>query len=168
VSCSDFHFQGHGWRERCHVAEQTDPPPKRPQADATPWEWAVDVPDALQATRVRPAFRNYLLRYATAESDVAGAELIFGELLGNVVRYAPGPISFRLDWHANRPVLLVSDEGGGFREVPHGTLDDPYAESGRGLALVRALAGEILMGNRPNGGAYVSAVLPVRRWAATA
>jgi signal transduction histidine kinase len=42
-------------------------------------------------------------------------------------------------------------------------LSDLDAESGRGLALVRAFAVEMLIGNRPQHGAYVSVILPVRR-----
>jgi len=37
------------------------------------------------------------------------------------------------------------------------------AESGRGLDLVRAFGVETVLGNRPEGGAHVSVVLPVRR-----
>jgi len=42
-------------------------------------------------------------------------------------------------------------------------LDDLSGEGGRGLALVRAMAIEMAVGNRPARGAYVRAVLPVRR-----
>jgi anti-sigma regulatory factor (Ser/Thr protein kinase) len=127
------------------------------------WEWSVVVTDALQAVGIRPAFRDYLSRHAARGSDVPGAELIFGELLGNLVRHAPGPASFRLDWHGERPTLVVADEGAGFQGAPQTTLDDPVAEDGRGLALVRALAVEVVFGNRPGRGAYVKVVLPVQR-----
>ena len=47
--------------------------------------------------------------------DVAAAELIFGELLGNVVRHAPGLVEITLDWTAELPVLHVLDNGPGFQ-----------------------------------------------------
>ncbi|MDQ2991995.1 MAG: ATP-binding protein, partial [Candidatus Eremiobacteraeota bacterium] len=95
---------------------------------------------------------------------VSAAEMIFGELLGNVVRYARGPVSFHLNWHGREPTLLVTDEGPGFRRgTPRSELNDLNAESGRGLAMVRAFAVAMETGNRPERGAYVSVVLPVRR-----
>ncbi len=127
------------------------------------WQWMVEVEEPIAALDLRGAFLSYLFRYATPESDLFGAELIFGELLGNVVRYAPGRVAFHLDWHGLRPTLLVVDEGDGFRGAPRGGLGDLDAESGRGLALVRAFAVEMLIGNRPHHGAYVSVILPVRR-----
>ncbi len=143
--------------------EQAQPLQPGPQPVCSPWAWSLAVAHGLQAARVRTAFRGYLLRYATLESDVPGAELIFGELCGNVVRHAPGPASFALDWHDLHPTLLVTDQGAGFGAASAGTLADPSAESGRGLALVRTLAVHMLFGNRPEGGAYVRVVLPVRR-----
>lgn len=127
------------------------------------WQWMVEVEEPVAALDLRGAFLDYLFRYATPESDLFGAELIFGELLGNVVRYAPGRVAFHLDWHGLRPTLLVVDEGNGFHGAPGGGLSDLEAESGRGLALVRAFAVEMLIGNRPQHGAYVSVILPVRR-----
>jgi anti-sigma regulatory factor (Ser/Thr protein kinase) len=150
------------------VFEQADVRTSGPEPVFSPSEWAVEIHDVHQATRIRRAFRDYLMRYAAPESDVAAAELIFGELLGNVVRYAPGPALFRLHWHGARPKLLVTDGGPGFARTPEGSLGDGVAEQGRGLALVRAFAVRLIMGNRKDGGAYVSVVLPVRRRQATA
>ena len=50
------------------------------------------------------------------------------------------------------PTLLVLDEGAGFAAPPTTTLGDLGAESGRGLALVRELGVETVLGNRPGGG----------------
>ncbi len=127
------------------------------------WQWMFVTNDPTATLDLRATFRAYLELFATPDSDVPAAELIFGELLGNVVRYARGPVSFHLDWHAVQPTLLVTDEGPGFRGAPSGALDDLNAEGGRGLALVRALAVEMAAGNCSERGAYVRAVLPVRR-----
>ncbi len=147
-----------------HVTDAGSAPRAVPyRARFSRWQWMVEVDEPVAALDLRSAFLSYLFRYATPESDLFGAELIFGELLGNVVRYAPGRVAFHLDWHGQRPTLLVVDEGAGFRGAPRGGLGDLDAESGRGLALVRAFAVEMLIGNRPQHGAYVSVILPVRR-----
>jgi anti-sigma regulatory factor (Ser/Thr protein kinase) len=129
----------------------------------SPWVWSVSAADAIGATGLRRVFFAYITLHATPESDVEGAVLIFGELVANVVRHAPGALSCHVDWHAVNPTLLVLDEGAGFAVTPITTLGDCGGEGGRGLALVRALAVETVLGNRPEGGAYVSVVLPVRR-----
>jgi anti-sigma regulatory factor (Ser/Thr protein kinase) len=129
----------------------------------SPWEWSAAADDALVAIPLRRAFRAYLSLHATPESDLHGAVLIFGELLANVVRHAPGAISCHVDWHGEKPILIVLDEGAGFAKEPTTTLGDLHAESGRGLALVHALGMEIVLCNRPERGACVSVMLPVRR-----
>jgi signal transduction histidine kinase len=157
-----FNQSGCGWREfGCKLFKLTFP--RSVSAARRSWAWSGEVHDARHGARVRRLFRNYLLRYATADSEVATAELIFGELLANVIRYGCGVGSFHVDWRNAHPTLLVEDRGAGFQEPPQSTLADPIAETGRGLALVRALAVEMLIGNRPGGGAYVSVVLPIRR-----
>jgi len=141
-----------GDRQERDPALPVVPRPVPYRARFSRWQWMVEVEEPVAALDLRGAFLDYLFRYATPESDLFGAELIFGELLGNVVRYAPGRVAFHLDWHGLRPTLLVVDEGDGFHGAPGG-----------GLALVRAFAVEMLIGNRPQHGAYVSVILPVRR-----
>jgi two-component sensor histidine kinase len=97
------------------------------------------------------------------DSDLHGAEVIFGELVANVVRHAPGKVWCQVDWESVRPTLLVLDEGDGFATTPQTTLSDVDAERGRGLALVDALGVETEVGNRSERGGYVKVVLPVRR-----
>ena len=110
---------------------------------------------------MRRAFRAELERYASAGSDVAAAELIFAELLANVVRHAGAPGTACLRWHGSRATLVVLDLGDGFRSPPGRSLPEPTSERGRGLALVAALSLGMRAGNRPGGGAFVCAVLPV-------
>jgi anti-sigma regulatory factor (Ser/Thr protein kinase) len=145
------------------VFEQADVCAHGPEPVSSPSEWSAELTNVSQATSMRRAFRDYLLRYATRESDVPAAELIFGELLGNVVRHAFGRASFRLDWHDVRATLRVTDQGPGFKQKPRATLADPIAERGRGLGIVRAFAVKMNVHNNPDGGAYVSVILPVRR-----
>lgn len=132
--------------------------------DTSPWMWSADVPAAARVQGVRAACREYLMRYAALDDmALANAELIVAELVANVERHAPGPASFHLDWNGRNPWLLILDRGPGFPSQPVMTLDDPYAESGRGLAIVAALAVELKFGNRHDGGGYVCVLLPVER-----
>jgi GAF domain-containing protein/anti-sigma regulatory factor (Ser/Thr protein kinase) len=86
------------------------------------------------------------------------AELIVAELVGNLARHAPGPAEISLEWNAGQPVLHVRDRGPGFDFVPK-LPPDVYAESGRGLYLISALAREFAVARRPDGGSDVRVVL---------
>ena len=95
--------------------------------------------------------------------DIPAAELIFGELLGNVVRHAPGRVDIMLDWTDELPVLHVLDRGPGFRSrrkrerLPV----DELSESGRGLFIVNACAPTFSVRNRNGRGTHASATLPL-------
>ena len=124
--------------------------------------WAFESADALAAQSVRSSFVAALAREAADDSDLAAAELIFGELIGNVVRYAPGAIDIDLEWIGAVPVLHVLDRGGGFDL--HSTLpDDVMSERGRGLYIVSVLGTDLRADRLPGRGNHVRVVLPVRR-----
>jgi anti-sigma regulatory factor (Ser/Thr protein kinase) len=125
--------------------------------------WRVeDLPE--RVLRERRAFRERLTALAAPRSDIDAAELIYGELLANTVRYASeGPVEAALEVHdGDPPVLTVRDHGPGFRVDPWPPHRDPYAESGRGLGLVELLACEVDVGSADGGGTVVRATLPVR------
>ena len=63
------------------------------------------------------------------------AELILGELLGNVARHTPGSIAVDFRVSAGRAFLSVTDEGPGFGEVSRALPLDPLSENGRGRFL---------------------------------
>jgi anti-sigma regulatory factor (Ser/Thr protein kinase) len=115
---------------------------------------------AERVLRLRPAFRRQILTLPE-HCDADCAELIFGELVANVVRHARGEVEVRLELQGNRPVLVVRDHGPGLRGVPLAG-GDRLAESGRGLAIVRYLSDELAVGRAPGGGTLVQAVLPGR------
>jgi len=62
--------------------------------------------------------------------DVSAAELVLGELIGNVVRYAPGPAQVVADIADSYVTIQVVDRGSGFTlaRVPK---PDLMAERGR-------------------------------------
>jgi len=110
----------------------------------------------------RRAFREHIASIASpGESDVDAAELIYGELVANTLRHAHGAVEARLDIDDRRPVLVVRDHGPGLRATPWSPHRDPYAESGRGLAIVELLACEIDVDQAEDGGTIVRATLPV-------
>jgi signal transduction histidine kinase len=111
--------------------------------------------------RQRRAFRQCVSELVGPASAVDAAELIYGELVGNAVRHAPGPVEVRLEVNnGDAPVLTVRDHGPGLPEHPWTPRRDPYAESGRGLGIVELLARDIAVGHPRDGGTTIRAVLP--------
>jgi anti-sigma regulatory factor (Ser/Thr protein kinase) len=131
------------------------------RADAVAVVWKFEG-QADRVLRQRRAFRDCLASFASRASDVDAAELIFGELVANTVRYAKGAVEARLELHNGcSPVLVVSDHGPGMRVHPWAPHRDPLAESGRGLGIVELLAREVAVGDAVGGGTVVRATLPV-------
>jgi anti-sigma regulatory factor (Ser/Thr protein kinase) len=128
---------------------------------------------------LRREVTQYLERHAVPGSDeeIADAELIVSEAVGNAVRHTAGPVWVSLSWGTQLPVLQVYDIGPGFdagqlrsspgSAVPEALLDaDPellLADSGRGLHIISALAPAVSASVRANAGMVVSVVLPVPR-----
>jgi anti-sigma regulatory factor (Ser/Thr protein kinase) len=120
--------------------------------------WAFDTSDGDTARKARHAFVASLRDRGVRSDELGTAELIFGELLGNVVRYAPGPIEIMFDWHDNPPVLHVLDRGPGFRLAAR-LPSDLLSERGRGLYIVSTLAEDFNVTERFDGGSHARAVL---------
>ncbi|HEX3463311.1 MAG TPA: SpoIIE family protein phosphatase [Candidatus Elarobacter sp.] len=123
--------------------------------------WSFDAEDAMAAHGARSSFVEHL-RERAGEGDLASAELIFGELIGNVVRYAPGPIDVGLEWNDDRPVLHVLDRGPSF-DLAAALPEDMLSENGRGLFIVAALGEGLRADAVPGRGNHVRVGLPVRR-----
>ncbi len=128
--------------------------------------WSFNSSDVSLATRVRRECAAALRSAAASEAEVADAEMVFGELLGNVVRHTGGHVEAALDLTAEDPILHVLDRGPGFRfyaRLPQ----DSMSESGRGLYIATVLARELSIVPRADGGSHARAVLkmkgPVRR-----
>lgn len=123
--------------------------------------WKVE-DEAERVLRQRRAFGECLTSLAEPPSDVEAAELIYGELVANTVRYANGAVEVRLELVDHHPpVLVVRDHGPGLRCRPVNPRRDPYAESGRGLGIVELLARDVAVDDAEGGGTVVRAVLPV-------
>ena len=139
-----------------------------PRRGAADWTLKADsrgftfrVADAWLASNARAIFQRYLSEQVAAESDVPGAELIFGELLGNVARHAPGAIDVRLRWNGTIAILEVAGQGPGY-SIDDVRLPSDFAESRRGLFLVSSF-GRDLRVRHENGRTTTTVTLPVTR-----
>jgi len=120
------------------------------------WSFATSDGDAAAASRHAFA-QAYAERGATLD-DVMFAEMVFGELVSNTVRYAPGWVEVVADWSGPDPVLHVIDRGPGFRHISI-LPPDLLSESGRGLFIVSALTHDFYVSKRATGGSHARAVL---------
>lgn len=120
--------------------------------------WAFDARDAQAASHVRSEVVAELARADATDESIMAAELIYSELVGNVVRHAFGNAEVCLDWPDGTPVLHVLDEGPGFHYVDART-PDLLSESGRGLFLVAAMSQGIDVHHRQASGSHVRAIL---------
>jgi anti-sigma regulatory factor (Ser/Thr protein kinase) len=133
------------------------------RSNALPPPWKLDFADPSLALRLRNEFAGYLQSYGRDDDDYVTAELIFDELVANVCFHAPGPIEILVEWHSGRAMLHVTDAGPPI-DMSSIAFPDPYAEGGRGLAIVNALSPTVRSATYLNG-KTVSAALPV--WAAS-
>jgi anti-sigma regulatory factor (Ser/Thr protein kinase) len=109
-------------------------------------EWSFDTWDVRAAQATRRDFAQRVNYFYGSSADVMAAELVLGELIGNAVRYAPGPTHVQADFDESGVTIAVQD-------------------SGRGLAIVSQLT-EILEIRCPNeDGCCVRARLGLRRGA---
>jgi PAS domain S-box-containing protein len=123
--------------------------------------WSVHTDRMRDVTAARRAFGEAFGEHGATPEDVAMAELVFGELVGNATRYAPGPVDVIADWSGPDPVLHVLDEGPGFRHISI-LPPDLMSESGRGLFIVSALTHDFRIAKRHHGGSHARAVLRLR------
>ena len=128
--------------------------------------WNFDSTDARDARRARREYTDRLRAVGLSDDELSSAELVFGELVGNVVRYAPGSITAMLDVSCQAPVLHILDDGRGFEFRPRLPVD-LLSERGRGLFLVAAFAEELSVERRRGGGSHARAVLAGRTRHAT-
>lgn len=126
-------------------------------------KWAFQSIDARAAYDARTDLVAYLRSRATSDSDIPAAELIYGELVGNAVRHAPGPIDVAIEWQGGRAVLTIVDSGPGFAMANHPSAPDSMSEGGRGLFIVAALSESFEAKPTPEGGMCARAWLPVKR-----
>ena len=121
------------------------------------WNLALD--DARAAVDARSHFVEFLRGIECDESFIDSAELVFGELLGNVVRHAPGPVEISIDLSPGALVLHVIDSGPPLTTTEHRLPDDELSERGRGLFIVSRLASDVRVEHLVNCGNHISVTL---------
>ncbi len=121
--------------------------------------WAFDVDDPAAAYAIKRDFIAAIAEECGAGADLNACEMIFSELIGNALRYAPGRLSLGLSLDARGTWLHVMDDGPGFSGPPS-LPADVWSETGRGLFLVRALSKELVIQKLPAYGTYVKVLLP--------
>jgi PAS domain S-box-containing protein len=120
--------------------------------------WSFEAADAAAAHRAQHEIGERLRAAGYAPTTLDGAALVISELIGNTVRYAPGPIDVLLERDGDAPVVHVLDRGPGF-EFAAKLPPDLYSETGRGLFLIAALAEDLHVVRRPDGGSHARVVL---------
>jgi PAS domain S-box-containing protein len=123
--------------------------------------WSFEAESALAAQDARSEFVHYLRSHIDDYVAIAQAELVFGELMANIVQHAPGPVNIYVDWDGSSPVIHAIDRGKCFRL--ESDLPDFFSESGRGLFLIRAACDNVRVERLQDYGNYVSATLRIRR-----
>ena len=121
--------------------------------------WAFDVADSAAAYAIKRDFVAAVRKLYGDAADVNACEIIFSELVGNALRYAPGRLSLGLSADARGVWLHVMDDGPGFSGPPS-LPKDLWSESGRGLFLVAALAKDFSIKRLPSYGTYAKVLLP--------
>lgn len=123
-------------------------------------QWGFCCSDARRALAYRREYALFLRSVASPDSDFFGAEVIFGELVANVIRHSSGPIEVRVECR-DEIVLNVGDKNDAGTELAVPPFD-PNAEGGRGLYLVKTLGRGLRV--RPLGrGKEIEVVLPLLR-----
>ncbi len=125
--------------------------------------WRFDCTDSAAAHATLEAVSAHLRANCEPGDDLHAAATVFLELVGNAVRYAPGPIDVAIDWDEDAPVLHVIDDGPGFRSVARRRPIDPLAERGRGLFLIGTYAKRFEIAQRRGRGSHARATLRLRR-----
>ncbi len=102
-------------------------------------EWRFVSNDYRTGALVRREVRELIAEWTHRDDARFASELAFGELIANAVRHAPGPVRVLASTDGvDTTSLTVEDAGTGFTHAERGV--DPYAETGRGLGLVRAVS----------------------------
>jgi PAS domain S-box-containing protein len=123
--------------------------------------WRFQADDASSAEHARDAFVAHLRQQGLDAEALGAAALVFGELVANVVRHAPGPIEIELQREDDTLVLAARDRGPAFR--PDASLPaDVFSEGGRGLFLIAQHAEPPRVASRSGGGNDVRVRIPIR------
>jgi anti-sigma regulatory factor (Ser/Thr protein kinase) len=124
-------------------------------------KWSFDCGEPAVAYALQRTLIDLATSASNASDEEANAcELILSELIGNAVRHAPGSLSISVSINEAGVWLHLIDEGPGF-EFRSDLPEDLWAESGRGLFLIAALARSVSSEPLPGRGNYIRVCLPL-------
>lgn len=121
--------------------------------------WSYKTQNASIALAEREHLVEVLRQHSGWSVDEVAARVVFTELVGNVIRHAPGPIDITLECDGKSVRLNVGDKGPGFAlnaKLPENML----MEGGRGLFIVSCFATHVQVEKNNTAGAKVVANLP--------
>ncbi|HZV77016.1 MAG TPA: ATP-binding protein [Candidatus Babeliales bacterium] len=124
--------------------------------------WSLSLADADAGVLARSHFVEFLHSIEIEQDFISTAELVFGELLGNVVRHAPGPVQISIDLNDDAMVLHVVDTGPPFSLNQSHLPTDVLSERGRGLFIVAQLAAEVRVKKKRSRGNHIMVTLARR------
>lgn len=123
-------------------------------------QWRFDVGDPAVAYSIQRELIGIATTIGPSTPDsIHSCEVILSELIGNAVRHAPGPLSISLSTSPEGVWLHLIDEGPGF-DFCSTLPEDLWAEGGRGLFLISALARSVEAEALPGRGSYIRVLLP--------
>jgi anti-sigma regulatory factor (Ser/Thr protein kinase) len=115
--------------------------------------WRLDPRWSDASRRVRLEIGNMLERNELDAQRLLAFEVIYAEIVANLIRHACGTAEFLLQRQPDRFVLHVLDKGPGFQIAPR-LPNDLFSENGRGLYLISKLADGFSVERRPGGGSH--------------
>jgi len=123
--------------------------------------WRLARNDFASASKARADFRSRLARMCGPESDLSGAEIVFGELVTNALRYSGTGATAEVLCDGNRVILEIEDGGSGFDpEAVAARARRGDEAGGRGFEIARKLS-RLLSVEVGADGCIVRADLPV-------
>jgi len=122
-------------------------------------DWSLDASDARVAQAARAEFVTRLAAAGVPNQARLSCEVIFGEIVGNVARYTPGPVDLALRREGGAVVLRALDRGPAF--AWRARQPDADSENGRGLFLIDALARAVHCEHLAGFGTYLAVTLDV-------
>jgi anti-sigma regulatory factor (Ser/Thr protein kinase) len=130
------------------------------EAEAGITRLTFDVRDADAARHARGVLVTTLTTRGFPPIEKLNAELVFSELIGNVLRHANtgAEVEISIDCTGPQTILHVLDRGLGFSHISRLPFD-ALSESGRGVFLVAQMTDDFTVSERPGGGSHVQAVL---------
>lgn len=121
--------------------------------------WRLVATEAREGLRLRHAFRDYLEAYGDPSSDFDAAETVYGELVANCAKHAPGSIRIEFRWDSS--TLAVIDDCDRLRIWPFSAGDTSEEATHHAFAIVSALSARVHVTRHGEHGTRASVVLPV-------